>query len=191
MTDEEIRKFREAAQIILTLLRCISMKRALHVTERDELNFFRLYDGCLMDVAAISWCKIFGTDAEESHWKKLFPEDERRQIRSELQSSLENLNLKFGDLWEETVSYRNKYVSHLCLDKNQRPSTHIDLAPLQATGFTIYEKVFEKLKGPSKTEGLSHPSEISNLRLRSIEEHWRKIAMLARDATKNLKDAPS
>jgi len=83
------------------------MKRALNCDERDHLNFFCLYDGCLMDVAAISWWKIFGNDKEQSHWKKVCGVEIADHIRQACKN-----DDGFKNLWCDVKLYRNKYIAH-------------------------------------------------------------------------------
>ena len=180
---------REVCQVLLTLSRCISMKRALGVIEDDHLNFFRLYDGCLMDVTVISWWKIFGNRCDASHWRNLFRDECHGRIESKLHE-VAGCERQYDFLWKKVRAYRNKYVAHHEFDHGERPSRHPYLPPLRDTGWVIYDELFRSLSFTGKSCGLADPDNISGDRLERIEAHWREISIVAREATKSLRDAP-
>ncbi|WP_372777938.1 hypothetical protein [Litorivivens sp.] len=46
------------------------MKSALTTIDEDpKLNFWRLIHGGFLDLAVLEWCKVFGSNAEPTHWK--------------------------------------------------------------------------------------------------------------------------
>ena len=165
------------------------MKRALGVTEDDHLNFFRLYDGCLMDVAVISWWKIFGNQRDASHWRNLFRSECHRRIESKLHE-VAGCERHYDFLRKEVRAYRNKYVAHHEFEHSTRPSRHPCLTALRDTGWVIYDELFRSLSFAGMSYGLADPNNISGDRLERIEAHWREISIVAREATKSLRDAP-
>ena len=186
MRDEGVRKQREAAQVILTLMRCIYMKHALAVTETDRLNFFRLYDGCLMDCAVIAWCKLFGGNTEKIHWSKLVAADKsgssgnlQVELNSAAGGSLADLSIKIRN-------YRDTCVAHHDLDKSKRAVIHPMLGPLAATGLILYRHIREQLL--SKGAAVNLP-ELLDERIIQTENLWREIAEASRQATKDFREA--
>ena len=191
MTRDEVRMFRESAQVLLTLLRCISMKKALSIDSSNQLNFFRLYDACLMDVSVISWCKIFGAEKNQDiHWRKLFP-DTTTEVRRNLEVQLEGQSSRVTTLSDEIRKYRDTYAAHHDLDQTKRASAHPHLAPMGKTGLIVYRAVYEVLRGVEYVQGLPSPDRISGQHLKTIEDQWRAISDAAKLAKVNLKDAPS
>ncbi len=56
-----------ALKVIVNLVRTIALKRAIAAVDDDpHLNFWRVIQGNGMDMAAIEWCKLFGSD-DEAH----------------------------------------------------------------------------------------------------------------------------
>jgi hypothetical protein len=64
-----------------------------------------------LQMAAISWCMVFGTDSNPTHWKNL-------SLRNEL--SLKNYVVKktgiseseYQTKWEAIIDFRNTYIAH-------------------------------------------------------------------------------
>ena len=189
MTANEIRLFREAAQVLLTLLRCVAMKRSLDIGANEHLNFFRLYDSCLMDVAVISWCKVLGSEREKLNWKKLFPES-ATNARMELKKSLDAITGDLDALTGEIRKYRDTYVAHHDTDETKRALSHPSLDPLQLIGFAIYRHIYSALADVNRAQKLPFPESISDLSLEKIETHWREIASAAKLATQHFSDTP-
>lgn len=188
--SEKVRKLREVSNILLTILRCVAMKRALNATENDHLSFFTLYDACLMDVAVINWWKLFGKWKDESHWRNLFFENEQPAIEKRLAATLtlQNTNIKTVRSLVET--YRHQSIAHHSFDTETRPSKHIGLDPLQATALVIYRKAIDNLSELGYPNSFPDPISLSGANLADIENHWSKIVTKARDATRNFADAP-
>ena len=189
MTSKENQMFREAAQVLLTLLRCISMKRALNCTEEDKLNLFRVYDGCLMDTIAVSWCKLFGSEREDLHWKNLYP-NTATSVQQALSNELETASDGFDALSEKLRNYRDTYVAHHDLDTIKRATNHPKLDPLQKTGQILYKRIHNTLSGVGQDQQLPKPDAITGSQLSEIDEHWRKIVDAVRCATKDFYDCP-
>ena len=188
MTSEETRMFREAAQVLLMLLRCISMKRALGVSSDDHLNFFRLYDSCLTDGAVLAWCKIFGSkNNEKLHWQKLFPSSCTAflNLTGELEKAA-GCNLE--DLSKSIRNYRNTFVAHHDLDEAKRAKVHPHLDPLRCTGQLMYAAVFTALYQSGSSYALPKPDAIMGHNLLTIEKNWESIIAAARSATADFKD---
>ena len=176
-------------QILLTLLRCVAMKRALSSsTEADHLNFFKLYDGCLTDVAVLSWIKVFG--GREGHWRRCFTDIYCKDIQIELEKLVDG-DAGYEKLRNEIKNYRDTYVAHHDLDVTKRAKSHISLDPLKETGEVMYARLFEFLKERDETSGLPLPSQLSGESAEQIVAHWSEIALVARLATSEFTDDDS
>jgi hypothetical protein len=179
--------FREAAQVLLTLLRCISMKTALAGEPSNHLNFFRLYDACLMDVAVVSWCKMFGSERNNDlYWTRLRPPSSTQERQSLEKELTEASGGNLASLSTLIRNYRDTYVAHHDLDVAKRASQHPDLVPLQMTGQVLYRHVHRSLDLHGQAAGLPSPDSVTGTGLRRIEAEWKKIAAAARAATGHL-----
>ncbi|MBK8768212.1 MAG: hypothetical protein IPM01_27935 [Burkholderiaceae bacterium] len=110
LTTDELR-----AQLfrLVHIARSIAMKRAMTaVCDSPRLNFWRLIFGSQLDVAVLEWCKVFGSDAEATHWKKAVNTSERSGYRSGLLAAIEIDELAWSDYWEKMKAYRDSFVAH-------------------------------------------------------------------------------
>ena len=99
---------------LVHLMRCAEMKRALTSIDRAEpgLNFWHLIHGNLLDIAVLEWCKVFGSDGEATHWKKIVRAADHNQFRSDLLASLELTADEWTANWNEMKGYRDNLVAH-------------------------------------------------------------------------------
>ena len=99
--------------ILIQIVRCIHLKKALtEVDPKPDLNFWRLIHGGFLDLAVMEWCKIFGSNAEYTHWKTLLHEDDHDNFRNNL---FEHLNIKpeeWDKNWVKLKTYRDELVAH-------------------------------------------------------------------------------
>lgn len=74
----------------------------------------------------LSWCKVFGVNSEDCHWKKLFENeyDFRVVLLTEL-SITQNL---FKDYWESVVHFRNQWIVHFDPAGKQKPVPEFEIA---------------------------------------------------------------
>jgi hypothetical protein len=100
------------------VVRSAQLKRALaSVDSNPSLNFWRLIYGDLLDVAVLEWCKIFGTDTEPTHWKRVVPDP--GCFRNDLLAALKIDQAAWAAYWEEMKTYRDTSVAH-----------HVDASPV-------------------------------------------------------------
>jgi len=184
--SEDTRKLREAAQVLLAVLRCVSMKRALSASSHDTLNFYKLYDGCLMDITVISWCKLFGSDRESLHWTKLIAAlgiQDRDLFLVQLDEAAGD---KFESLSESSRNYRDTYAAHHDLDTDKRTKQYPVLEPLRATAHLLYSAVWDFLNNGNAAYRLPMPDVLTGNSLRKIELGWSEIAKASRRGTHGL-----
>ncbi|HOW28479.1 MAG TPA: hypothetical protein PK876_08260 [Elusimicrobiota bacterium] len=97
-----------------------AVKEALDGHQVSSYFWGRISDSFLK-VAASEWCKVFGAESNNTHWKKLpVDESEKDSFRNKV---LTITNLKQEDwqkYWEEMRNFRDKLVAHLEPEKMPR-----------------------------------------------------------------------
>ena len=93
------------------VIRSVHLKRVLTaLNERPRVNFWRLIYGNLLDVAVLEWCKVFGSDTEPTHWKRVVHDQE--QFRIDLLRHLGIDKRTWADYWQQMKGYRDSKVAH-------------------------------------------------------------------------------
>lgn len=112
---------------IVDIVRYVHLKKALtSVNDSPHLNFWRVIYGGLLDLAVLSWCKLYGSNAEPTHWKELVIDHEK--FRSELLSTLDIDSKTWADYWNHMKYYRNEYIAHDLDEKIVDTFPTLDLA---------------------------------------------------------------
>ncbi len=121
------------------------MKRALEAVKPEPaLNFWRLIYGNQMDIAVLEWCKIFGSDGEETHWKNIVPAAEHEQFRQRLIVSVGISAEQWSAYWQEMKLYRDNLVAHHIEGKRVANYPNLDIA-LQSS-FAYYNFLIAELR---------------------------------------------
>jgi hypothetical protein len=103
-----------------SVVRSAQLRRALSsVDPNPTLYFWRLIYGNLLDVAVLEWCKVFGTDTEPTHWKRVVADHDA--FRNALLTALKIDQASWAAYWEKMKSYRDTLVAHHFDDS---PVTH-------------------------------------------------------------------
>lgn len=83
----------------------------------DDLDFhtgdlfpFRSICNALLGDAAINWCKVFGSDAEGTHWKNVV--EDQAQFRKVLFSELGITATEFRSYWHDMLQFRINVIAH-------------------------------------------------------------------------------
>lgn len=133
MNIEAIRKKEHGMMYLATFSRSYHTFLAIHqhldVLDDNTGNLvpFRSICNALLCDAAISWCKVFGSNAEQTHWKSIV-EDEGH-FRSSLFSELKITQDEFRDYWASMLEFRNNVVAHFNSEHFESGSTpSFDLA---------------------------------------------------------------
>ena len=190
MTQEDVRHLREAAQVLLMLFRCVSMKRALDAANGPKLSFFYLYDSCLMDVAVISWCKLFGSEKEKLYWTRLPDLPEQQFLKVEFDHALKDQH-SLDALSLSVRNYRDTYVAHHDLNETKRAKAHPLLDPVRATGIVLYRRIYQALRRENCHNGLTVADEHFEASLNDQELHWHNIIDAAKTVVKDFSDFPT
>lgn len=116
------------------------LKRALHdASPNPRLNFWRLIMGDLLDVAVLEWSKVFGSDAEPSHWKRVIPEADHAEFRSRLLRDLNTDEQTWRAYWEMMKRYRDNYVAHV--DDRRAEDRYPDLTLALESSYFYYARL--------------------------------------------------
>jgi len=168
------------------------MYDALRWHAEDKLNFFRLYHGALMDGIVIDWWKVFGSDGDASHWKKLFPAEDHKNIRTAIFSALADSGEKctLDSIWKEIRNFRNTYVAHLDFDEGNRAAKFPMLSPLRISGEVVYGKLFEVLDKAGRARGFPVPNQIKGDARVGDLDHYKKIVLTARKCLEGWENEP-
>ncbi len=108
-----MKKITEQRELLVQIVRCIHLKRELSKVNPDPtLYFWRLMYGGLLDLAILNWTKIFGSNAEPTHWKGIVDDDHHEAFRSDLLSSSGLTENEFSEYWKNMKTYRDEAVAH-------------------------------------------------------------------------------
>lgn len=130
---------------LVHLARSAEMKRVLTAVDPEpRLNFWRLILGNQLDIAVLEWCKVFGSDGEATHWKKVVPADNHDQFRTDLLGALGVTADAWTDYWNQMKGYRDNLVAHH-IELNRVPNYPIlDLA--LKSSFFYYKYLINELR---------------------------------------------
>ena len=166
--------------ILVQIVRYIHIKQVL--TELDpnpELNFWRLIHGAFLDAPVLDWCKIFGSDAEPTHWKGVV--DDKDSFRADLLRVLNITQSEWTSYWNHLHDYRNEFVSHSVEEAAVTKYPSLDLA-LQSCHF-YYDYLLNRLQ-----DGDVDEVERLGAYSKRFSEHTAQIAQAALDATKEFRE---
>ena len=139
---------------IVSLVRYVHLKKVLtSVNDKPHLNFWRVIYGGLLDLAVLEWCKLYGANAEPTHWKELVIDHE--QFRSDLLTTLNIEPEVWATYWNHMKGYRNEYIAHDLAEKGVDQFPTLDLA-LESSYF-YYDYLYKELIKTGKT---NYPEDI-------------------------------
>lgn len=131
-------------ELIVEFLRSFTYYNTLHKSlklkqlKNDEQFWIHSLNSFLNN-AIIQWCKVFGTDSNESHWKKAINEYDinfQEAIKDEI---LKSTNFSF-DEWKnyhkEMRNFRNVYSAH-------RHTSNLPLVPFLDKAFKVTTTYFD------------------------------------------------
>ncbi|MFA0607465.1 hypothetical protein [Vibrio amylolyticus] len=121
----------------------------------QKLNPFTHMHNVLLCDSVISWCKVFGTDTEECHWKNLI--EDHQGFRKCLLGKLGVTQQEFRNYQLHVLEFRNKWVVHYEPSYQHKPVPDFDLMLKSAIVLHTYlrENVSDKFiySGPVSIEG--------------------------------------
>ena len=120
MSIERIKEVEHSMMFLATFARSYYTFYALH-EHLDNLDKntgylfpFRSICNALLSDAAVSWCKVFGANAEETHWKAAVGDQE--EFRIVLFQELKTDKKEFHAYWRAMTDFRNNIVAHFNTD---------------------------------------------------------------------------
>jgi len=174
----------EHLQRVTHLTRSVMLKRALTAAEpKPCLNFWRLIYGSQLDIAVIEWCKLFGSDAEATHWKKLVPESNHAAFRSTLLTSIGRSPNEWKHYWHEMKKYRDNIAAHHNSSTRVNNYPRLDIA--LSSSYFYYNYLIVELRAAGVRE---YPDSLKSyaVEFRLLAD---KVAVKAIAATNSIKES--
>ena len=166
--------------LLVQIVRCIQLKRIFEeLNPEPKLNFWRLIHGGFLDLPVLDWCKIFGSNAEPTHWKGVVHDIDK--FKNDLFSYLEITQAEWVEYWNHMKDYRDELVAHYDLDSDVSTYPSLDLA-LRSSYF-YYDCLTSHVDG-CMSDG-EERLEVYSLR---FYEKAKEIAAKAIEATSDIKE---
>jgi len=83
-------------------------------------------------MAAIEWCKVFGSWKEDTHWTRVIPKDRHDEVRAALLTELSLSQSEWEAYHDGILRYRNELVAHHDLNASVAKYPHYDKAIVAA-----------------------------------------------------------
>ena len=168
---------------LVHLARSTEMKRALtEVDPKPHLNFWRLIHGNQLDIAVLEWCKVFGSDGEATHWKKIVPPAKHDEFRNGLLGVVGGTAEEWATYWNEMKAYRDNLVAHHIELKRVANYPVLDLT-LKSSCF-YYSYLIKELRSLGETR---YPDDLQTY-CEAFESQARAIAAAAVESTASIKE---
>lgn len=159
---------------LVHLARSVGMKRALtEAAPEPHLNFWRLILGNQLDIAVLEWCKVFGSDGEATHWKKIVPPANHDQFRNRLLVSISVTADEWLAYWNEMKAYRDNLLAHHIEMNKVANYPVLDLAC--ESSFFYYSYLITRLRALGETR---YPDDLK-IYCNAFERQAREIAAAA------------
>lgn len=116
MDFEKIKALENNMMCLATFSRSIHIFFALykHLDSLDSytcnLHPYRTICNALIGDACINWCKVFGSDAEGTHWKNVV--EDHAHFRKVLFSELGITATEFRSYWHDMLQFRSNIIAH-------------------------------------------------------------------------------
>ncbi len=168
---------------LVHLARSAEMKYVLaEVDPKPHLNFWRLIHGNQLDIAVLEWCKVFGSDGEATHWKKIVTPANHDQFRGGLFEAVGVTADEWAAYWNEMKEYRDKLVAHHIGLNRDANYPVLDIA-LKSSCF-YYSYLIKELRSLGET---SYPDDLQ-IYCGAFESQAREIASVAVASTAAIKE---
>jgi hypothetical protein len=143
-------------------------------------NYWLLIQNNFFDFAILEWCKIFGTDSEPTHWKKIV--DDPASFRTKLLARVKLNETDWKDYWDNMIAYRNNLISHYQKDPNVK--TYPDFDKAIEASYYYYEYLIWKLRSSGNKE---YSDNLKDYYDRYLEQAIR-FSETAYSSTKDIKE---
>ncbi|MFM0279991.1 hypothetical protein P0D75_18430 [Paraburkholderia sediminicola] len=116
-------------QIIWSFVRLVVVKRALaDVLPETKIDFWRIIQGASLDLGLIEWCKVFGSNADDTHWTKAVPAAQHDDFRKGLFAAVGMTDKEWEAYWKKMTGYRNELAAHHDLNAKTTHYPNFDAA---------------------------------------------------------------
>ncbi len=106
-------------EIHLNFVRNYAIRKAIRESEvLKDIEIFKIISNSCFNIALTEWCKLFGSERDQSHWKKC----DVRGFR-DINDVLKDVNIlecEFELLKENIKKFRDKYVSHADINEIEK-----------------------------------------------------------------------
>jgi hypothetical protein len=168
-------------KLLAQIVRCICLKKELSKLNPDpELNFWRVIQGGLLDLAVLEWTKVFGSNGEPTHWKGVV--EDHDTFRAELFNHLGIDEVRWSEYWNEIKTYRDEAVAHYFDKENINHYPRLDIA-LKSCHY-YYILLITNLRDIGVTK---FPDSLEDYSER-FSTQTKSIAELAIDATRDIEE---
>jgi len=168
-------------KLLVQIVRCIHLKRELsEIDPNPQLNFWRLMHGGLLDLAVLEWTKIFGSNAEPTHWKGVV--DDQKAFREDLFSRTGITENEWSKYWNEMKRYRDAAVAHHFDNPNFTYYPKLEIALTSC--YFYYAYLIAKARELGETRYPDNLEEYCN----RFAKQTNAVAKLALDATADCKE---
>ena len=110
MTDQ-ILKLADQVFRLVFVVRNIAYHRSLYKYKDEfEQNYWILIFNNFLDIAALEWCKVFGSKSNLTHWSKHIKNQD--EFRSNMLIHLNLSQEEWEEYWKSIKDYRDCMVAH-------------------------------------------------------------------------------
>ena len=108
----------------------------------DGLSPYRHICNCLLSDATMSWCNVFGTDSEETHWKSVVYDE--NDFRNKLFNYIDISKEEYSSYWQDFCDFRNMIIAHTDINYFENAKTpKFDIALKSANfAYSYISKIF-------------------------------------------------
>jgi len=174
----DLARAHDAFTAMYDALRSLTYHRALGEAGMGDSPFWDHTRSQLLRTFVLEWMKLFGTDSNELHWKKLVTEEP--EFREAILEKAGLSPLEWQSYRQQIKDLRDKVVAHL--DPFDRPGEVPDLEPARAALLAGYQWIRQQIidagtphKGPEDLEAWAN----------ELHQEELVLAKTAIDATKD------
>ncbi|WP_042304221.1 hypothetical protein [Paraburkholderia kururiensis] len=168
-------------QTVWSFVRLAMLKRVLHEVVPDtQLDLWRIMMGASLDYGLIEWCKIFGSRADDTHWTKVVPDNQRDAFRTGLYAAVGKTPDEWDAYHTEMKEYRDKYAAHI--DFSGKAANFPDFDPALAASYHYYA-TFLYPEWSGKHPGTHYPADMQAFAA-DYRQQLLDVANAAAQATK-------
>jgi hypothetical protein len=129
-----------------SFVECVELHRLfqtpLHSPSKELAShvFSRMHD-----LAAIEWCKVFGSASQQTHWRKALPADCHETVKQRLSELCPGGWAEWLRYRKSIVEQRDQLAAHHDLDAQVQSYPHFDLAIAAAR--LVHDRMADELDG--------------------------------------------